>query len=87
MMSSPERSSFGIVHASLFSSAVKMTTLLSRFPLLDLVRAAVFLLDYPFKAQWLLYVPSAVTLKTAHFAHRIYLCVAYEPHSKQRLFT
>jgi hypothetical protein len=38
-----------------------------------------------FKAQWLLYVPPALTLKTLHFANTFYFSILYDSQNNQGL--
>jgi hypothetical protein len=41
----------------------------------------------PVNAQWLLYVPPALTLKNIpHCVHSMYLCFSYDSQNKQLLF-
>jgi hypothetical protein len=41
---------------------------------------------WPFKAQWLRYVPPSLTLKPPHFLHTVHLWVSYDSQNKQLLF-
>jgi hypothetical protein len=41
---------------------------------------------YPLKSSGQCILPCALTLKTLHSAHTVYLCVPYGSHNKQRLF-
>jgi len=45
-------------------------------------------LAYEFlKAQWLVYVPPRLTVKTLHFVHTFYLRVPYDSCNKRSLFS
>jgi hypothetical protein len=38
------------------------------------------------EAYWLLYIPPALALKLPRCAHRVYICIPYGSHNKQRPF-